>query len=49
MSEDEILIELARLHQAVKEKIRRRQRGELFHRVDACVEIIRNNKESQKC
>ena len=38
MTEEEILLELARLHQAVEEKVRRRQRGELFDRVAACVE-----------
>jgi hypothetical protein len=50
MTEEEILLELARLHQAVEEKVRRRQRGELFDRVAACVDIIRSasNKESVK-
>ena len=46
MTEEEILLELARLHRAVEEKAQRRQRGELFKRVDACVEILRvSNKE----
>ena len=46
MTEEEILLELARLHRAVEEKGRRRQRGELFERVDACAEILRvSNKE----
>jgi hypothetical protein len=37
MTEEEILIELARLHRAVEEKVRRQQRGELFERLEACV------------
>jgi hypothetical protein len=48
MTEEEILRELARLHRAVEEKVRRRQRGELFDRVDAGVDILRGNSASNK-
>ena len=48
MTEDEILIELARLHRAVEEKIRREQRGELFTQVDECIDAINQAKDSEQ-